>query len=156
VAHETLLGGAGNDVLVGGDGDDQLEGGGGRDVMTGGRGRDVLRGGNGEEILIAGWTRFDNSIAALDLILAEWTSSNSYQTRIDNLRNGTGALLAGRAVKLAANSRDRTVFDDDQRDVLSGERGRDWFFADLDGLDGDDDEITDRALNELVDALASA
>ena len=93
-----LYGGDGNDVLISGAGDDVLLGGAGNDRMLSGRGRDLLIGGSGSDrllgnaeadLLFPDTTAFDDDIAALDAILAEWTSSRSFAARVANL-NGTG------------------------------------------------------------------
>ena len=52
----------------------------------------------------------------LDAVLAVWASSNTYSTRVNNLR---AALLVNGA----------TVFDDGVADTLTGGLGMDWFFA---------------------------
>jgi hypothetical protein len=112
-----LYGGtAGNDMLTAaGTGDDILIGNGGGDTLTdsgsgmniligGGGGGDTLTG-NGNDILVSGATRYDSrtsaNIAALDAVLAEWTSSDSYNTRINNIMSGVGP---GNAVSLSANT----------------------------------------------------
>ena len=46
------------------------------------------------------------------------------------------------------------LLDDGVTDKLTGSSGRDWFFADLDGQDDDDDEVTDDTSNEVVDLLS--
>jgi parallel beta-helix repeat protein len=151
--NDRVEGGAGDDILLGGDGDDQLDGGQGRDVLIGGRGKDDLRAGQDDDLLIGGYTSFDDDIVALKLILAEWSSRRDYDTRVMNLRNGTGPVLSGTGVKLAAGGADRTVFDDGRKDTLEGENGRDWYFADLDRLGGDDDQVKDKKGNEWVDLI---
>ena len=84
--------GSGNDVLIGGSGKDTLsDTGTGFDILIGGGGGDTLTG-NGNDILISGTTSYDSNtsanIAALDAILAEWSSSDSYPTRITKITNG--------------------------------------------------------------------
>ena len=74
--------GSGNDVLIGGAGKDTLtDTGTGHNILIGGAGVDTLTG-NGNDILISGTTNYDSNtsanIAALDAILAEWSSSDSY------------------------------------------------------------------------------
>jgi hypothetical protein len=63
-------------------------------LIGGGPGGDVLTG-NGNDILVSGATSYaaDNAanIAALDAILAEWTSSDSYFARIGKILAGVGA-----------------------------------------------------------------
>ena len=125
---DVLLGGRGSNVLLGGSGQDLLLGSAGRSVLVGGADRDVLLGRGGDDLLIGGSTVHDNNTTALLQILAEWTSSDSYDTRIDKLSSGAGGLPA-------LNS--TTVLDDAVRDVLHGGDGLDWFFAgDADLLPG--------------------
>jgi uncharacterized protein (TIGR03118 family) len=122
---DKLIGGGGNNVLVGGTGNDQLLGQSGRDVLIGGDGRDLLLGRANDDILIGGSTTFDADPASLLQILNEWASTDSYATRVDKLRNGTGGLP-----KLDAT----TVSDDHLRDFLLGGAGLDWFFAGVEDL----------------------
>ena len=86
--------GSGNDVLIGGSGKDTLtDTGTGYNILIGGRGVDTLTG-NGNDILISGTTSYDSNtsanIAALDAILAEWSSSDSYSPRISKIMSGLG------------------------------------------------------------------
>ena len=67
--------------------------------------------------------------------MAEWTSADSYDTRIDKLRNGTGG-----SPKLDST----TVFDDGDVDTLQGNQGLDWF------LRGPGDKLPDRKPTEQV------
>jgi hypothetical protein len=46
-----------------------------------------------------------------------------------------------------------TVLDDQAIDLLFGSGGRDWFFADMDGLENDDDLLLDAQLREEIDLL---
>lgn len=131
--NDVLLAGGGNDILLGGAGNDVLIGRGGRDILIGGDGRDILNGGNGDDLLIGGSTTYDTNTAALLQILTEWTSTDSYSTRVNKLRNGTGGLPMLDAT---------TVSDDGVRDQLIGGPGMDWFFT------GDDDHVTGRRSNE--------
>lgn len=145
--NDALHGGRGNDILLGESGSDLLRGGRGRDLLIGGLDADILFGSRGDDILIGGTTTHDANDAALTAILGEWTSSNPYLTRVSNIRTGGGSLGG---IKLEAGI---TVMDDNATDILVGNRGRDWFFADLDGQDGDDDLLLARRRNELVDLL---
>jgi hypothetical protein len=91
--------GSGNDILIGdGAGDKLTDSGSGMNILIGGgAGGDTLTG-NGNDILVSGTTSYDaNSganILALDAILAEWTSSDSYSARIGNIFGGLGGLSA--------------------------------------------------------------
>ena len=150
---DKIDGGKGNDLLIGGAGKDKMKGGEGRDVIIAGTGKDDLKGGKQDDLLIAGPTAFDSDLTSLDFILAEWTSARSYEDRIDNLLNGTGPLLAGTGTKLVTTGPGQTVFDDAEKDKLKGDQDRDAFFADLDGLDNDDDEIKDQKADETLELI---
>jgi Ca2+-binding RTX toxin-like protein len=121
--NDSLSGSGGNDVLVGGDGNDTLLGGDGNDLLIGGTGGDTLQGQAGDDILIGSQTTFDSNQSALDSIMAEWTSADSYAQRVSYLTgtaggaNGTTFLLKG-----------TTVQDDGIRDDLTGGLGADLFF----------------------------
>jgi Ca2+-binding RTX toxin-like protein len=135
--NDQIFGDRGNDIAVGGDGNDKLFGDGGRDVLIGGDGADLLFGEGLDDILVAGSTAHDENEEALQAILAEWTSSNSYDTRVNNLRNGGGA-------NGAFVLDDTTVIDDGVKDSLFGNGGLDWF------LFGDGDKLRDMSRSELV------
>ncbi|HUE73169.1 MAG TPA: right-handed parallel beta-helix repeat-containing protein [Pirellulaceae bacterium] len=137
--NDLLFGESGNDILVGGDGNDKLFGGTGRDLMIGGDGADKMFGQGDDDILVAGFTSHDNDEAALMAILAEWTSSRSYSTRVANL---SGEELGGDNDPFFLN--DASVFDDGANDLLWGQGGVDWF------LIGSGDRIKDRTSNERV------
>lgn len=102
-----MFGGQGNDILRAGRGpsllsgeagNDQLFAGIGRALHLGGTGSDRLNGSTGEGIFIGGTTSHDTNLTALAAIMAEWSSGNSYDTRVNNLTNGTG-LAAGFALR---------------------------------------------------------
>jgi Ca2+-binding RTX toxin-like protein len=132
-----LYGDADHDIVVGGGGNDQVRGGGGRDLLIGGRGVDGLFGEADDDILVGGVTVHDNDQAALRAILAEWTSTSSYNTRAGRLRSGGGAngvyVLNG-----------TTVTDDAVIDTLWGDGGLDWF------LFSPGDKLKDRAAGERL------
>jgi Ca2+-binding RTX toxin-like protein len=145
---DELEGGIGNDILVGGDGDDELDGGAGRDLLIGGDGKDELEGGGGDDLLIAGFTAFDSNAKALDAILAEWTSSRDYFTRVTNLTGEGFGPRANDAYFLLAAGPLATVFDDADRDDLEGGSGRDWFFGRKSKRH--QDNFADRWLDEIL------
>lgn len=150
---DTLMGGEGDDILEGGAGRDMIGGGLGRDVMTGGEDRDTLMGGDGQDLLVAGTDSL--SVDDLAMVAAEWTSSNDYDQRVANIRDGAGRnnersngdnFLIGRN-----RNRFTTVFNDfGNIDELSGQSGRDWFFI---SEDMGDDDITDRDGSERRDVI---
>jgi uncharacterized protein (TIGR03118 family) len=123
--NDMLIGGGGNNVLVGGTGNDKLFGQSGRDLLIGGDGLDRLLGRGNDDILIGGSTAHDGNTSELLQILDEWTSTDSYTTRVNNLRAGTGGLPALNGTNVA---------DDGLRDFLLGGAGLDWFFAGLQDL----------------------
>jgi Ca2+-binding RTX toxin-like protein len=86
--------GSGNDVLIGGRGTNTLsDTGTGYNILIGGAWIDTITG-NGNDILISGTTNYDSNtsanIAALDAILAEWSSKDSYSVRISKIMSGVG------------------------------------------------------------------
>jgi CSLREA domain-containing protein len=139
--NDLLQGGDGPGVLVGGPGHDVLHGGRGDDVLIGGDGHDLASGGGGRDILIGGATAFDANQAALLAILAEWTSTRSYEQKRANLTNaGSGPTFADRLNGdhfLLASGAGQTVFDDGLLDILVGGADRDWSFAALGDLELD-------------------
>jgi hypothetical protein len=122
----TLTGGAFPCFLVGGAGNDTLNGGVGAAVLIGDAGTDTLNGGSGQDILIGDTTTYDNSagIAALDAILSEWGSSDSYSQKIADLSgmNGTGNRNGSNFLTTSA------VTSDTAANILNGGPGTDWFF----------------------------
>jgi Ca2+-binding RTX toxin-like protein len=151
--NDLLQGGGGPSVLAGGAGDDQLLGGSGRDVLIGGLGSDQLVGNSGGDLLIAGTTAFDSDLAALNAILAEWTSARSYADRVANL-SGTGSgPRANGDVFLIASGTGATVFDDGAVNQLQGASGMNWYFAKRSG--SLTDVITGLHDGEVVENLGS-
>jgi hypothetical protein len=132
--NDTLTGDAANNILLGLSGNDSLQAGSGRAILIGGDGNSTLQGGSGQDILIGGWTAYDRQVdptsgtvthvinyAALDALMAEWGSSDSWATRQQALSSGVGS---GR---WALNT--TTVFDDSVADTLVRGGGKDWIFA---------------------------
>jgi PKD repeat protein len=124
-----------NNVLTGGGGRNTLYGGRGRDLLIAGLGASQLNAGSGDDLLIGGWTTYDltssglpydQKLAALEAIMAEWGSADSYTTRVNDLQGGGG--LNG--TSLLSTS---TVHDNGKVDTLIGTTGSasDWFLAGL-------------------------
>ncbi len=87
--------GSGNDILIGYAGHDTLtDSGSGRNILMGAGAGGHTFTGNGNDILVSGTTSFDSdtsvNIAALDAVLAEWTSKTSYAKRIAAITKGVG------------------------------------------------------------------
>src|SRR5262249_7606077 len=127
----SAAGSAANNVLSGQGKNEVLTGGQGRDLLIAGTGAATLNAGTGDDIMIGGWTNYDlgssgmtydRKLIALEAIMAEWGSADSYTTRLstlgsllntttvhDNLANGVGIV-----------------------DQLNGNAlANDWFFAGL-------------------------
>ena len=148
--NDKLKGGAGADVILGAEGNDRLIGGLGRDVLIGGEGCDRIIGNSGEDLLIGGTTLFDIDDStlgqasvtleqefdeALIALLAEWNSERDFETRINNLKDGSGS--DDRLNDSYFLQKGVTVFDDGDRDHMTGSSGRDWFILfDNDKLTG--------------------
>ena len=100
----------GTDVLIGnGPFDTLTDNGSGDDILIGaGAGGDTLTG-NGNDILVSGSTKYDSdtsaNITALDAILAEWASSDSYSMRINNIMSGSGGLVMPGSTRAHHHSR---------------------------------------------------
>jgi uncharacterized protein (TIGR03118 family) len=118
--RDVLNGGGDSSILLGNTDNDVLIGGLGRNILIGGDGRDLLIGSLRDDIVIGGPTVHDGDEAALEQILAVWTSTDSYTQRVEATRTGAGGVP-----KLDAT----TVQDDGDRDHLVGGPGLDWFFA---------------------------
>ena len=121
-----------DDLVNAGTGADRISGGDGSDILIGGRGVDDITGNGDQDLLAAG--QVDLTDGQLRLIGREWLSGNSYSDRVDNI-SGVGDENAGRnngdAFLLPITS-DRTIRDDENVDTLTGNAGRDLFFADFD------------------------
>lgn len=124
---QNVVGSAANDILVG-TGGNVLVGGAGRDLLIAGITDSQLFGGGDEDLLIGGTTAHDTNRAALERVMAVWTSAADYETRVANLRAG----LLG-ADSVSSNGLQNTV---------NGEGGRDAFFGSL-------FDLTDRLEDEV-------
>jgi hypothetical protein len=139
--NDRLNAGNGGSLLIGGTGDDHLLGGGGRDVMIGGEGADRLVGNSSDDILVAGYTTMDDRATAAHEefwchVLEEWNSSNSFTTRVQNLKNGAGGSAHNGTSFLLPVVREDLA--PDAIDFLNGAAGDDWliFLADEDTVGG--------------------
>ncbi len=155
---DRLKGGSGNDILLGDAGNDLLVGGMGRDILIGGVGSDCIYGDWHDDILIAGQTSWDANDRALLSILDEWSRPDlDYDSRVSNLRGTPNSLFADRrngdyylSVDGTGVAGQATVFNDNEKDTLTGGAGQDWFLANLYNGEGQrekKDKITD--LNDL-------
>jgi Ca2+-binding RTX toxin-like protein len=149
--NDIIRTGSGADIVIGGSGNDVISGNNGCDLLIGGADADSVTGNNAEDILIAGTTAYDADPAALNKVLAEWTSVRSYSDRIANIR-GTqtdATIFAARlngSIFLRAEMTGATVYDDGVADTLSGGNGSDWFLFNSD--QGIPDVINDLKKND--------
>jgi hypothetical protein len=97
-----------------------------------------VTGASNEDIVIGSFTSYDTNLAALGSILAEWQSTNTFQQRVNYLRNGGG--INKNAILVA----DSTVFNDAVPDVITGGLGQDWLW-------GQPAELKDLTSADLVD-----
>jgi hypothetical protein len=96
----------------------------GINILIGGGGGDTLTG-NGNDILVSGATQYDSNttanIAALDAVLAEWTSTtDSCSTRINKIMSGVGP---GTTIALNAS----TITQDAKANTLQDGTGQTQF-----------------------------
>jgi uncharacterized delta-60 repeat protein len=112
-------------IIEGGSGNDNLGGSNARDLIIGGLGSDKIYGRQDDDILISGTTTYDSNDVALIALLREWNENPSRSSAIQNISNGSGALLVLGGYKLKKGT---TVFDDGSRDVMVGGGGNDWLF----------------------------
>jgi sugar lactone lactonase YvrE len=143
----SAAGSAANNVLSGHGSNEVLTGGQGRDLLIGGTGAATLNAGVGDDLLIGGWTNYDigsagmtydQKLAALEAIMAEWGSSDAYATRLS---------------KLGGYLNTTTVHDNYHNGVavvdqlLGNAKANDWFFA------GVNDSVTGKNSNDLITTI---
>jgi titin len=140
-------GSAANNVLTGSGTNEVLTGGQGRDLLIGGTGPATLNAGVLDDILIGGWTNYDISsagmtydqkFAALNAIMNEWGSADSYLARLN---------------VLASYLNTNTVHDNYVNGVagvdqlLGNAKANDWFFAGL------NDHVTGTNENDVITTI---
>jgi hypothetical protein len=146
--HISAAGSAANNVLTGHGANEVLTGGQGRDLLIAGTGAATLNAGAGDDILIGGWTNYDigsssgmtydQQLAALDAIMAEWDSAASYNARM---------------IALASYLSTNTVHDNTSggrpvADQLIGNTSaNDWFFA------GSNDVVKGKNKTDVVTSI---
>ena len=137
--NDTLSGGSGNNVLVGGGGRCTLTGGAGRNLVIAGSGSSRLFGGqpysatspaSGGSIMVGGSTIYDGNAAALNAILQEWSSTDSYVARMQKIQSSVGPS----GVALAMNGPAPAILKNHVVDQIFSSCGMDWFWN-VSGLD---------------------
>jgi autotransporter-associated beta strand protein len=132
--RDHITGGGGNDIIQGGAGDDTLLGGRGDDILIGDDGLDRLIGNSGNDLLsgnIFDADPLDDTDPTLDLL-----------NDIDALEDIRGAWTSGER-DLAKSLFEPDLFDDDDRDLLTGSSGWDLLLLmrqDRASGGGDDDD----------------
>jgi hypothetical protein len=74
-------------------------------------------------------TGYDQNLAALNALFAEWTSADSLGVRMYALSNGGGLNGSYVLSTTASAGRPQTVFDDSAADLLFDGAGLSWFFV---------------------------
>ena len=123
--------GSGNDILIGYAGHVTLtDSGSGHNILIGaGVGGDTLTG-KGNDILVSGTTNYDSdtiaNLAALDTVLAEWTSNASYAKRIQTITKGVGKrhIYAFNSHTIRTDTNANTLSDTNAR-----RQGNNWFLV---------------------------
>jgi hypothetical protein len=120
--------GSGPSIVIGGAGANTITGGSGRDVLMAGAGKSTIQAGSGDALIIGGTTDYDANDQALQAILNEWSSTDTFSTRLTKLTNGS--LTAG-ALGVVLDS--STVHGNEQQNTLAGSSpsNNDLFFANL-------------------------
>ncbi|MBX9790984.1 MAG: family 16 glycosylhydrolase [Pirellulales bacterium] len=134
--NHLIVGGSGADTIYGAFGTVASNGGeGGRNLIIGGGGADTIyasqtadgpEGGHGS-ILVSGTTTLN--LAALQAVLAEWTSNHSYAERVANIQGLTSASFASRLNGTNYLKVNQTVANDTGADKLWGDSNGqlNWF-----------------------------
>jgi Ca2+-binding RTX toxin-like protein len=143
--NDTLAGTKLNDVLVGGPGNDRISGGAGRDLLIGGAGADRLSGGADDDILLGELSAYGSDSPAdrqaLQDLLAGWASGADYDIRVAQLASPNGSS--------SATIKPTTITRDGTKDTLSGDAGRDVFFAVVDPA-AQPDSVKGRKKDETI------
>jgi len=136
-----------NNVLTGGGGKNTLYGGRGRDLLIAGTGAATLNAGVRDDLLIGGSTNYDigstsgmtydQQLATLHAIMAEWGSADSYATRLSAL---AGYLNTNTVHDNSVNG--AAVLDQ----LYGNSKANDWFFA------GVNDYLT-RTNNDVITTI---
>lgn len=95
---------------------------------------------NGFEFIIGGTTSYEADGSTLIAIRTMWLGTPDFSVRVTNVRY----------LYLSAGV---SVFDDAISDILRGDKERDWFFADRDARDGDDDALSGLTMSDKTDLL---
>ena len=146
--HISAAGSAANNVLSGHGANEVLTGGQSRDLLIGGTGAATLNAGVGDDILIGGSTNYDigsnpgmtyaQQLLALDAVMAEWGSADSYATRLSAL---AGYLNTNTVHDNSVNG--AAVLDQ----LYGNSKANDWFFA------GVNDSVTGKNSNDLITTI---
>ena len=132
-----LIGGSGNDnLIVSGTGTAVLVGNGGNDALTAsGDGNVIMIGstsgdtlthsGSGQALEVSGRTAYDNNMAALDAVLAYWTSAATFAAKVTALSSAAG--ITGGYKFTGGNGGTVTQDPTTSNNTLSNTGGQTWF-----------------------------
>ena len=124
LGNDSLDGGDGSDIVLGDLGNDVVLGGADRDVLIGDHGSDRVNGDDGEDLVTGSSYRFDNDLASLAQLLADWNADTSYATRVSQLEDDS---YAYQWESLALITDGGTLYDDYALDTVNGGAGQDYF-----------------------------
>lgn len=93
-------------------------------LLIAGSGTDVLVGGANQDLLIGGSTNYDQNVAALNAIMAEWTSADSYALKLKYLMGTQSGGQNGTTLLTKTTVRNNTHVN-----TLTGGQGLDWFWT---------------------------
>src|SRR5262249_9046192 len=134
------------DIVIGGSGANTLiDKGSGHNILIGGGGPNTIYG-NGQDIVLSGKTIYDANTdanhTALDTILSEWTSNDSYADRIFKISKGitVGSTTYGLNLKtVRSNGKSNTVSDGPKQSKYQN-----WFIVNSkDSVTQRDEEVTE-------------
>ena len=149
--NDTLTGNALANVLFGGAGNDVLNGGAGNNILIGGTGADALTGGANEDLMLGGNYLLGTDANALIALRTEWSSSNTYDTRMQHL---LGTLAGGLNGSTALTS--ATAKEDGAADTLTGGGGKDWYLNNGAGAVAlNRDSVTDADIDSVFTEISS-
>ena len=93
-------------------------------------------GGADDDLLIGGYINDpgsgldDENVAALEVLVGEWTSERTFEERIGNLNGTAPGPHPNFPYYLITSGPDQTCFADTQEDRLIGNAGNDWLIGD--------------------------
>ncbi len=147
LGNDTIDGGADADIVLGQQGNDSLVGGTGRDVLIGSVGNDSVDGGDGDDLVLGGLYKFEGNLTALVRVRDDWNGILAYATRVATLTATTHPNFLKSLVQPTDNA---SLYDDYQRDTITGGTGQDFLLNPGDIALPTADVLPDLELTETV------